>query len=71
MHMLRVKDLSSDEVETPRRSRNLITVVTANGEVQTNEKAQVYVRVLAHKCCVQAFLRCPLVVPPHVVVIDD
>ena len=38
--------LSSDEVDTLRRSRNLVTVVTANGEVQTNEEAQVYVHDL-------------------------
>ena len=43
MHMLSKKDLSSDETETLRRSRNPTTVVTANGEVQTNEEAQVYV----------------------------
>ena len=43
MHVLSKKDLSSDELETPRTSRNPITVVTATGEVQTNEEAQVYV----------------------------
>ena len=40
--MLRQKDLSLDELETLRRSRNSTVVVTANGEVQTNEEAQVY-----------------------------
>ena len=39
MHMLSKKDLSSDEMDTLRRSRNPTTVVTANGEVQTNEEA--------------------------------
>ena len=34
MHILSKKDLSSDEIDTLRRSR---TVVTANGEVKTNE----------------------------------
>ena len=43
MRMLSKKDLSSDELDTLRRSRNPITVVTANGEVQTNEEAQVCV----------------------------
>ena len=43
MHMLSKKDLSSDETDTLRRSRTPSTVVTANGEVQTNEEAQVYV----------------------------
>ena len=40
MHMLSKKVLSSDELETLRRSRNPTVVVTANGEVQTIEEAQ-------------------------------
>ena len=40
MHMLSKKDLSSEELETLRRSRIPTVVVTANGEVQTNEEAQ-------------------------------
>ena len=43
VHMLSRKDLSSEELETLRRSRTTTTVVTANGEVQTNEEARVYV----------------------------
>ena len=43
MHILSKKDLSSEELVTLRRSRTSTTVVTANGEVQTNEEAQVYV----------------------------
>ena len=43
MQMLSKKVLSSDEHETLRRSRTSTTVVTANGEVQTNEEAQLYV----------------------------
>ena len=46
MHMLSKKVLSSDEMETLRKSRNPTRVVTANGEVHTNEEAQVYVHVL-------------------------
>ena len=46
MHMLSKKDLSSDEMDTLRRSRNPTTVVTANGEEQTNEEAQVYLHDL-------------------------
>ena len=46
MHMLSKKDLSSDEMDTLRRSRNPTTVVTADGEVQTNEEAHVYVHDL-------------------------
>ena len=43
MHMLSKKDLSSDEMDTLRKSKNPTTVVTANGEMQTNEESQVYV----------------------------
>ena len=46
VHMLSKKGLRSDEMDTLRRSRNPFTVVTANGEVQTNEEAQVYVHDL-------------------------
>ena len=46
MHMLSKKDSSSDEMDTLRRSRNPTTVMTAHGEVQTNEEAQVYVHDL-------------------------
>ena len=46
MHMLCKKDFSSDEMDTLRRSSNPTTVVTPNGEVQTNEEAQVYVHDL-------------------------
>ena len=42
MHMSK-KDLRSEELETLRRSRIFRTVVTASGDVQTNEEAQVYV----------------------------
>ena len=41
LHMLSKRDLSSDEMETLRRSRTPTVVVTANFEVQTNEEAQV------------------------------
>ena len=46
MHMLSKKDLSSDEMNTLRRSRNPTTVMTGNGEVQTNEGAQLHVHDL-------------------------
>ena len=39
MHMLSKKDLSSDEMDSVRRSRTPTTVVIENGEVQTNEEA--------------------------------
>ena len=40
------KDLNSNELETVRVSRNPTTVITANGEMQTNEEAAVYVNDL-------------------------
>ena len=46
LHMLSIQVLSSDEMETLRRSRNPTTVVTASGEVQTNEEAHVCVHDL-------------------------
>ena len=51
MHMLSKKDLSSRELDTLKRSRSPLTVVTANGEVQTNEEAQVYVHDLFSSLC--------------------
>ena len=46
MHMISRKDLNSAELETVTTSRSPITIITANGEVQTNEEATVYVREL-------------------------
>ena len=46
MHMLTKMDLSSDELNTLRKSRSTTVVLTANGEVQTNEEAQVSVHDL-------------------------
>ena len=46
MHMISKKDLNSAELETVTTSRSPTTVKTANGEVQTNEEAIVYVREL-------------------------
>ena len=43
MHVLSRKDLNSVELETIRVSRNFTTVITANGEVQTNKEVTVYV----------------------------
>ena len=43
MHIPSKTDLSSDELETLRRSRSHTVVVTADGQVQTNEEAQVCV----------------------------
>ena len=46
MHMIITKDLKSAELETVKVSRIPITMVTANGEVQTHEEATVYVKEL-------------------------
>ena len=46
MHMISKKDLNSVELETVTTSRCPTTVITANGQVQTNEEATVYVREL-------------------------
>ena len=43
MHMTSKGDLSSDELDTLRKSRHLSVVLTTNGEVHTNEEAQVFV----------------------------
>ena len=43
MHMMTKKELSSDELDTLRRSRTSIVVLIANGEVHTHEEAQVFV----------------------------
>ena len=46
MHMLSKEDFSSGEMETLRRSGTPQRWVTASGEVQTSEEAQVYVHDL-------------------------
>ena len=45
MHMISKKDLNSAELETATTSRSPTTVITANGEVQTNEEATVCQRI--------------------------
>ena len=46
MHMISKKDLSDAEMDTLTKSCSPTIVITANGEVQTNEEATVYVREL-------------------------
>ena len=46
MHMIRRKVPNSAELETARISRSPTTVVTAKGEVQTNEEVTGYVKEL-------------------------
>ena len=45
-HMLSRKDQNSAELDTIRVSRNPTKVMTANGEMQTNEEATMYVHDL-------------------------
>ena len=66
MRMLSKKVLSSDEMENLRRSRNPTTVVTASGEMQTNEEAQVYVHDLDLVVTVQILDDTPAVISQHV-----
>ena len=46
MHMISKKDLNSAELETVTTSTSPTTVITAKGEVQTNEEAAFYVKEL-------------------------
>ena len=46
MHMISKKDLSDAEMDTLTKSCNPPIVIIANGEVQTHEKAIVYVKNL-------------------------
>ena len=46
MHRLSRKDLNSEELATVQVSRTPTTLVTANGKVQSNEEATVYVKEL-------------------------
>ena len=46
MHMISKKDLNDAEMDTLTKSSSLTIVITAHGEVQTNEEATVYVKEL-------------------------
>ena len=46
MHMISEKDLSNAEMDTLTKSCSPTIVITANGKVQTHEKANVYVKEL-------------------------
>ena len=46
MHMISKKDFNSADLETLTKSCSPTIVLTANGEMQTNEEATVYVREL-------------------------
>ena len=64
MHMLNKSDSSSEEMKTLRRSRTPTVVATANGEVQTNEEAQVYVHDCGLFVTVQFLEDMPAVLSP-------
>ena len=53
MHMMSKKELSSEEMGTVKRSSNPAVVLTANGEVQTHDEAQVFVHNLNQLVTVQ------------------
>ena len=59
--MSKKKDLCSDELESLRRFRNPTVVLTASGEVHTNEEAQVYVHDLNLFVTVQQLDQTPAV----------
>ena len=59
--MMSKEDFSSDELDTLRRSRNPAVVLTFNGEVRTNEEAQVFVHDLNLFVTVQSFEETPAV----------
>ena len=61
VHMSSRKDLNSAELETVTTSRSPMTVVTANGEVQTNEEATVCVRELGKFLTMKLFEDTPAV----------
>ena len=64
MHMLSRKGLNSAELDTVRVSGNPTRVFTANGEVQTNEEATVYVNDLDLLVTVQILEDTPAVPSP-------
>ena len=63
MHMLSKRDLSSDE-DTLKRSRHPTVVMTANGDVQSFEEAQIYVHDLGSFVTVQLRDETPSVLTP-------
>ena len=60
MHMMSKKEISSEEMDTVKRSRTPTVVLTANGEVHTHEKAQVFVHDLNLFVTVQLLEETPL-----------
>ena len=69
--MMSEKELGSEEMDTLRRSRTPTVVPTANGEVHSNEKAQVYVHDLNLFVTGQLLEETPAVVSPRKLCEDD
>ena len=65
MRMISKKDLNSAELETVTTSRSPTTVITANGEVQTNEEASVYVKELGIFLTMKVLDDAPSVLSPR------
>ena len=63
MHMVSKKDSNSAELETMTTSRSPMTVVAANGEVQTKEDATVFVKELDLFVTVMLLEETPAVLP--------
>ena len=61
MHMMSKTDLSPEELETVNVPRLPSTVITANGSIDTNEEATVYVKDLEILVTVQLFKDTPAV----------
>ena len=64
MHMISKKILNSAELETVTTSKSPTTVTTANGEVQTNEEATVYVKELGTFLTMKVLEDTPAVLSP-------
>ena len=61
MHMISKKGLSKAEMDTLTKSCSLTIVITANGQVQTNEEATVYVKELDIFLTMKVFENTPAV----------
>ena len=63
MHMISKKDLSDAEMDTLTKSCSPTIVTTANGEVQTQEEATVYVKELDIFLTMKVLENTPAVLP--------
>ena len=71
MHVSSKEDLNLADLETVRVSRRPTTVITADGSVDTNEKATVYVSAGTPHLCFVSVLGCPTVVTVPLVVFSS